>query len=427
MELLLMSQAETKRLEGMASLQNKAVTQVQVALRLRISERQVRRLWRRFQRDGAAGIVSRSRGRQSNNRLPEDLVDRAVQIVAERYADFGPTFANEKLRELHAIQIGTETLRQAMIRAELWTPKIKRRRKIHPPRERRPQFGELIQIDGSPHDWFEGRAPRCSLIVFIDDATSKLVALQFVHAETTWAYLNTLRQMLTKYGRPLALYSDKHSIFRTTHGLHSNAQTQFGRALEELDIDLICANSPQAKGRVERANHTLQRRLIRELRLRNISTMEAANAYLADFMSDHNRRFSVAASSDIDACRTTQGFDLNGILAIRYRRELSKDQIIQLDRNIYLVDDRRAYKYQKITVIEYENSTFELRDEDDGLPLQFHRLRSLNEQGQIRTAKDLNAHIDRRTRAGKKAPLIPANASTYFKIPHPDQPENRTF
>ena len=166
-----MSPVETKRLEVMAGLQTKSITQVEAALRLRISERQVRRLWRRFQHEGTAGIISRNRGKPSNNRISQELVDRALELVAQRYADFGPTFANEKFRELHDVKIGTETLRQAMIHANLWTPKIKRRRKIHPPRERRPQFGELVQINGSPHDWFEGRAPRCSLIVFIDDVT----------------------------------------------------------------------------------------------------------------------------------------------------------------------------------------------------------------------------------------------------------------
>lgn len=427
MELLSMNRSEIKRLEAMASLKTKALTQVQIALQLQISERQVRRLWLRFQREGAAGVVSGNRGRQSNNRLHPDIIDRAITLVADRYADFGPTFANEKLRDVHDLKIGTETLRQAMIRANLWTPKIKRRRKIHPPRERRPQFGELVQIDGSPHDWFEGRAPRCSLIVFIDDATSRLVALRFVTAETTWAYFNTLHQMLVAHGRPLALYSDKHSIFRTTYGLHTKAQTQFGRALEELDIDLICANSPQAKGRVERVNRTLQRRLIREMRLRNISSMTAANEYLTEFLTDHNSRFSIAPASDINAHRTLEAIDLSAILSIRTRRELSKDRIIQLNRNVYFVDDPRAYNFQKVTVLEREDETFELRDEDDGLPLRFHKLRSLNEQGQIRTAKDLNAHIDRRTRAGKKAPPLPPNASVYFKTDRPSQAENRTF
>lgn len=203
--------------------------------------------------------------------------------------------------------------------------------------------------------------------------------------------------------------------------MHSKAQTQFGRALEELDIDLICANSPQAKGHVERANRTFQRRLIRETRLLNISSMTAANEYLAEFMTDHNSRFAVAAASEMNAHRALDGFDLDAILAVRYRREISKDQIIQLNRNVYLVDDRRAYNFQKIIVLEREDSTFELRDEDDGLPLQFHKLQSLNEQGQIRTAKALNAHLDRRTRAGKKAPPLRPHATAYLKIAPPSR------
>jgi transposase len=421
MELQPMSQAELTRLEAMVSLRSRTLTQVQIAVRLGISERQVRRLWARFERDGPSGVVSRRRGKASNHQLDPELVDRALDLVRTRYADFGPTFANEKLREIHGVQIGTETLRQAMIRRNLWIAKKKRYKIPHPPRERRPQFGELIQIDGSPHDWFEKRARRCTLIVFIDDATSKLINLRFVPAETTWAYLTTLRAAIEEYGRPFAIYSDKHSIFRAPNGLNTIAQTQFGRALEELDIELICANSPQAKGRVERANRTLQRRLIRELRLRNICSIDDANAFLPLFRADHNRRFAQAPQSDIDAHRDIVGFDLEAILAIRGRKRLSKDRTIQLHRDVYFVHDQRAYNYQYVTVIEHEDGTFELRDEDDKRPLVFRRLRSLNEHAQIRTAKDLNDHLDGRL-IGKKTYTPPPTHPWRIPIHVPESP-----
>lgn len=422
MELLPMSQAELTRLEAMQTLKSRGLTQVQIATRLGLSERQVRRLWQRYQAAGAAGLVSRRRGRPSNNCLDPAVLERALELVSTRYADFGPTFANEKLSELHAITIGTETLRQAMIRAGLWVPKIKRRKKIHPPRERRPQFGELIQIDGSPHDWFEGRAPRCSLIVFIDDATSKLINLRFVPAETTWAYMHTLRAAIERYGRPRALYSDKHSIFLAPNGLKTQAQTQFGRALEELDIELICANSPQAKGRVERANSTLQRRLIRELRLEQINSMTAANEYLPRFIDKHNARFACEPASQVDAHRDLDGLDLNSILAIKKPKRLSKDRTIQLNRDVHLVDDPRAYQYQRVVLVEHQDATYEILDEDDGAPLSFHRLRSLSEQPPIQTSKELNAHLDKPARIGKKTYTPPLNHPWRTKLTLPESP-----
>lgn len=421
MELQPMSQTELTRLEALTNIRSRVLTQAQAAVRLRISERQVRRLWRRFVADGAAGVVSRQRGRPSNNRVSDELVDRALAIVAQRYADFGPTFANEKLRELHAISIGTETLRQAMIRAGLWVPKVKRRKKIHPPRERRPQFGELIQIDGSPHDWFEGRAPRCSLIVFIDDATSRLINLRFVPVETTWAYMHTLRSAIERYGRPRALYSDKHSIFLAPNGLRSQAQTQFGRALEELDIELICANSPQAKGRVERANSTLQRRLIRELRLENISTMTAANGYLPEFIEKHNARFACEPASPIDAHRDLDALDLHAILAIKKHKRLSKDRTIQINREVYLVDDPRAYQYQRITLLEHHDATYEILDEDKS-PLSFRQLRLLSGQPKVQTSKELNAHLDQPVLTRKKTYTPPVNHPWRTKLTLPESP-----
>jgi hypothetical protein len=411
-----MSQAELSRLQTMANLATKSITQVQAGVRLGISERQVRRLWRRFQTNQAAGIVSRRRGKPSNNRLSTELVQRALELVAQRYSDFGPTFANEKLRELHGLHLGTETLRQAMIRANLWKSKNKRRKPIHPPRERRPQFGELIQIDGSPHDWFEGRAPRCSLIVFIDDATSKLINLRFVPAETTWAYFRTLRTAIEQYGRPLALYSDKHSIFRAPNALHTDAQTQFGRALNELGIELICANSPQAKGRVERANRTLQNRLIRELRLRNTSTMNVANAFLPSFIRDYNQRFAQAAFSNTDAHRSVDGFDLDSIIALRTCKRLSKDCTLQLHRDIYPADDPQAYNYQRVNVTEHEDGSFTVTDQESAMPIHIRRLRSLNEQAQIRTAKELNPHLDRPPRRPELKPSKSPWRSN-FKLP----------
>ena len=231
---------------------------------------------------GAAGLISKRRGRPSNNRLPEKTINKARQLLRSRYHDFGPTLAAEKLA-IEGVSLSVETVRQLLIREGLWKAKRVRRAVIHQLRERRARLGELVQIDGSPHDWFEGRAPKCTLLVFVDDATSRLMYLQFVEAETTFNYFAAVRSYLTEFGKPLAFYSDKFGVFRVNipNALSGTGLTQFGRALKELDIELICAHSPQAKGRVERANQTLQDRLTKELRLRGLCTVAARQCLLA--------------------------------------------------------------------------------------------------------------------------------------------------
>ena len=221
-------------------------------LQLRLSSRQVKRLWKRYRQAGPSGLASRRRGRPSNRRTDPDLIERAVAIRQEHYPDFGPTFAAEKLLERDGIKIDHETLRRALIARGLWQSKALRKRTTHPPRERRPCFGELAQIDGSHHAWFEKRGPRCTLHVDVDDATTRLMALHFAEEETTHGYFELARQHALAYGLPLAFYADKHSIFRVNNPTDQDVQTQFGRAMEQLGIELICANSPQAKGRVER-------------------------------------------------------------------------------------------------------------------------------------------------------------------------------
>ena len=202
-------------------------------------------------------------------------------LIRERYHDFGPTLAREKLIELHQITVGKETLRQWMTEAGIWTSRRERKQRIYQPRARRDCLGELVQIDGSHHWWFENRGPKCALLVYIDDATGKLLHLRFAPSENTFDYLQATKTYLEEWGKPIAFYSDKHGVFRSTHASEKDRTTgltQFGRALYELNIDIICANTPQAKGRVERANRTLQDRLVKELRLRGISTLDDANA-----------------------------------------------------------------------------------------------------------------------------------------------------
>ena len=302
-ELVAMSTKEVVRrvVEG-------RITQAKAGEFMGLSERQLRRLCAAFEERGPAGLVSGKRGQLSNRRLPDELRAQAVEIVRERYADFGPTLACEKLLEQHALRVSKETLRAWLIGAGVWIPRRERTRTAHQPRHRRECLGELVQIDGCEHAWFEERGPGCTLLVYVDDATSRLMELRFVNSESAFDYFASTHAYLERHGKPVAFYSDKHSIFRVHHdGSTGRARgvTQFGRALTELNIDIICANSPQAKGRVERMNKTLQDRLVKELRLRGISTMEAGNAFLPEFMADYNQLCPSRASASASSSGTT--------------------------------------------------------------------------------------------------------------------------
>ena len=293
MGLMIMSERELNRIEVLSQVTRGVMTAVTAANVLGLSRRQVHRLLKDFQTGGPGAIRHKARGRQSNNWIDPAVREFAVTLVREKYSDFGPTFAAEKLAEDHDLKVSRETLRKWMQDAGIWLSR-KQRRTFHQPRLRRECLGELIQIDGSDHRWFEDRGPACTLLVFIDDATSTLMQLRFVTSESTFSYFEALDLYLTAHGKPVAFYSDKHSVFRvaqqgakTGHGM-----TQFGRAMTELNIEILCANSSQAKGRVERANRTLQDRLVKELRLAGISDMEAANVFLPGFMARYNARFA---------------------------------------------------------------------------------------------------------------------------------------
>src|SRR5829696_3061711 len=364
-----MSQPELTRLEVIQRVKRKTLTQHQAAELLSLSVRQIKRLCKAYQSTGTAGLISKRRGRPSNNHLPEKTINKARRLLRARYYDFGPTLAAEKLA-IEGVSLSVETVRQLLIREGLWKAKRVRRPVIHKLRERRARLGELVQIDGSPHDWFEGRAPKCTLLVFVDDATSRLMYLQFVAAETTFNYFAGL----TEFGKPLAFYSDKFGVFRVNipNALSGTGLTQFGRALKELDIELICAHSPQAKGRVERANQTLQDRLTKELRLRGLSTLEAANAYLPEFIADYNQRFAVAPRSPESAHRPlAQNEDLDRILTLCEKRTLSKNLTLSYNNVIYQIKTKRsAYTMRQAHVEVRERHTGEITIEYKQRPLE---------------------------------------------------------
>jgi transposase InsO family protein len=262
------------------------------------------------------------------------------------------------LVEVEGLKLSVESVRQMMISAELWKPKKARQVVTHQMRERRACFGELVQIDGSPHDWFEGRAARCVLLVLIDDASGKLLGLRFVDQESFQSYVQVVKPYLERNGKPVAFYSDKHSIFRINIPNKSKGDnlTQFGRAMKELDIEIICANTPQANGRVERANQTLQDRLVKEMHLLGISSMEQGNAYLPEFTADFNRRFAVPARSQNDAHRPLNIQDnLEYILTWQESRILSKNLTLQFNKVVYQIQTKRpiyALRNAQVTICE---------------------------------------------------------------------------
>lgn len=330
-----MSERELNRIEVLNQVTRGAMTVVTAAAVLGLSRRQVHRLLKDFQTDGPAATRHKARGRASNNRIDPAVREFAVTLVRENYIDFGPTFAAEKLEEDHELKVSRETLRKWMQDAGLWLSR-KQRRTFHQPRLRRECYGELIQIDGSDHRWFEDRGPPCTLLVFIDDATSTLMHLEFVTSESTFSYFGALTRYLEAHGRPVAFYSDKHTVFRVAQqGAKSgHGMTQFGRALNELNIEILCANSSQAKGRVERANRTLQDRLVKELRLAGISDMEAANAFLPAFKDHYNAKFAKAPRrpDDLHRALNVEPDRLADILCFRDERYVGNQLTFSYDR-----------------------------------------------------------------------------------------------
>jgi len=397
-KLLTMSNREITRLEVMQRLKDKRLIQKEAAQMLGISTRQVKRLWRAYCMKGAKGLVNQRRGKPSNHRLEAGIAQQALDLIKECYEDFGPTLAHEKLVEVHNIQLSRESVRRIMIEESIWKPKRAKHPSAHQMRERWACFGELVQIDGSDHDWFEGRGPRCTLLVFIDDATGQLMELLFVPHESFFAYCEAARHYFERCGKPVAFYSDKHGVFRVnqeqTTGLGSGL-TQFGRAMLELDIQIICANSAQAKGRVERANQTLQDRLVKELRLRGISGPASGNAFLPEFREDFNRRFAVTPRSTHDAHRPLlESEHLEIILTHQKTGFLSGNLTVQSNRVIYQIQsDRPDYTLRHAKVMVCENAQGEVTILYKNQPLAYTIYHKPIRQAEIVDTKTLNHQI----------------------------------
>jgi len=356
-----MTEKSIRYLKVLAKVKEKKISQKQAAEELNVSVRQIYRLYEKLLKDGPDGFISKKHGKPGNHQLPKITKARVLELFGyEKYEGFGPTFMSEKLLELHSIKISVETARLWMIECGVWHPHKEKRPKVHQQRQRRSRLGELVQIDGSHHRWFEGRGEACCLIVFIDDATGRTFGMLF-ETETTAAYMITLKKYMLKYkGLPNACYSDRHGIFKVNiipncTKEDSPIETQFGRACRELGMGLIWANSPQAKGRVERQNSTLQDRLVKEFRIAGISKIEQGNDFLETFWDKHNKRFSIRpADEEDDHLAPLSEAAVDRILCFKEVRIVTKNLEIQYDNTIFQVINKesRGLSGEKITVLE---------------------------------------------------------------------------
>jgi len=403
-----------KRIEVFDLLVAKQIAPKEASLQLKISVRQIRRIAKRYKTEGVSGLYSKKIGQVSNNKFSDDIKDHFTLIVREKYLDFGPTFAHEKLTELHGAEFSIETLRKWMIESRIWTPHVKPKERQHPLRERRSCVGELIQIDGSKHLWFENRGGYSVLLVAIDDATSRILSARFVPVENSENYLRMFKDYFKEHGLPASLYYDKHGIFRVNAKGCEDNETQFKRIVEALGIGLIHAHSPQAKGRVERVFQTLQDRLVKELRLAGINTIEAANDFLIGYLPKHNKNFGVPPASEIDKHipLTVSEQELDKALAFKHKRQVRSDYSISYNGerfDLYTHNPMPYLKGQYIDLLELLN---------DDLIVQFQGKEVCMKRREVKpvltsaSAKTINATVDALLQKPLKT-IIPTNILTW--------------
>lgn len=345
-DMILMSKREARRLHVVQQVIEKKMTQRKGASVLGLTDRQIRRIIKRVCKEGEDGICHRGRGRPSNRQMPRKIKKKVLVLYRKYYSDFGPTFATEKLLERHDIQLGKGTLR-LWLRQEAIPYPTRSARPHHQWRMRKRCRGEMVQMDGSHHDWFEGRGPHCVLMQFIDDATGEVFA-RFYAYEGTFPAMEGFRGYVERYGMPLSVYCDRHSTYKSNAKATieeelagEEPRSQFERALEALGVEVIHAYSPQAKGRVERSFRTLQDRLIKEMRLAGVCTIEEGNRFLEGYLPTYNQRFSSAAADAIDLHRKTPSPTvLDQVLCIQEERTLRNDFTVSYQGRLYQVKDR---------------------------------------------------------------------------------------
>lgn len=398
---LTMTYHEIDRHVMIRQIMDKQITQRHGASVLGLSTRQLRRLVRRVEALGVEGLISKHRNKASNNHTKIQVKERALNLIRENFHDYGPTLAAEKLKEHYGISLCKETVRQWMIEAGLWRPFQKPIPKLHPSRERRACLGELLQIDGSHHDWFEGRGPFCTLLVFIDDATSTLQKLHFCDDETTLNYFTAFKEYVLLYGVPRGLYNDKHGVFKVNHpeAKSGDGLTQFGRVLKTLGVEEIFANSPQAKGRVERANRILQDRLVKALRYHGISDIKAANAFLEQFRKEYNQKFAKPPRDEADLHRELiekekQG--LNMMFSIQSKRTISKDMLVRHEGTIYKINEpEQVHRLIQAPVLVCENINQQISIYHQDKALNYEVYRTKLHADQLLNRAGVNNYLDR--------------------------------
>ena len=398
-DIVMLRQRELKRLHVIHKVLEGTMTQKEAAGFISLTERQVRRIVKRIREEGDEGIRHRSRGRPSNRKLP--FKERIVRLYRKHYPDFGPTLFTEKLAEREGITVSRETARTWLIEEGEW--KKHRKRKAHRQwRERKDHYGEMLQMDGSHHDWFEGRGSKCVLMGYIDDASGRVYG-RFYDYEGTIPAMDSFKRYITKYGLPMSVYLDKHTTYkswvRRDEFREKEPISQFGRALSELGVRMLFAHSPQAKGRIERLFNTFQDRVVKEMRLKGVSTIAEANKFLVSYLPAYNRRFSVMPKKEEDLHRTVS-VDLDTILCIKTERTLKNDHTIQLDGKLYQVEDRIRAK--RVTIEELIEGAIIIRHK--GRQIAFHEI------------------TQRPARPEKERPFLPKGKDHRPPLNHPWRP-----
>mgnify|MGYP001165943941 FL=1 len=375
---VIMSVKELRRVHVIRQTMEKRLTQVKAGILLGLTPRHIRRLIERVKQAGDHGLAHRGRGKPSNRRIPETVKAKGLKLYAQRYGDFGPTLAAEKLTECHGMAVSAETVRGWLRDAGI--DHFTRRKRPHRAwRERKAHVGELVQLDGSHHNWFEGRGSRCVLMAYIDDASSRVYA-RFYAYEGTIPAMDSFTRYVMQYGVPLAVYADKHTTYQSPAPPTVDEQlagvtptSQFGRALSELGVELIPAHSPQAKGRVERLFKTFQDRVIKEMRLADVSTLDAANQFLEGYLPSYNQRFTVQPAQVVDLHRPRPASrDLDRSLCIKTPRGLRRDWTVAHHGHLYQV--RTNVRATHVLVEERVDGT--MRITHQGRPLGFHAITS---------------------------------------------------
>ncbi len=418
-----MSLDERIRLEVIGRVKRAELTIVESAELMGVSLRQARRIWKRFKAEGDKGLVHKLRGLPSNRRLSPDVVDRAIKRHQERYADFGPTLACEKLAE-EGLELSPDTLTALLKERGLWQ-RVRRRGRHRKRRERRACLGSMVQMDGSHHDWFEGRGPQCVLMVIIDDATN-LTYARLYPAESMEAAFDVFGRWVLRQGLPRSLYVDRHSIYRDED--HPDHPTQFGRAMKELSVELIRAHSPQAKGRVERRNAVFQDRLVKEMRLRNISDMRQANALLdGPFLKELNRRYAVKAQDPKDLHRSLEAsVKLEEVLCVQEERVVGQDWCVRWkNRWLQIGSEHQSLHlpHRKVLIKQLANGQLVLKYKSQAL--NFQELSA--KPAAVKTKKQIinnrrwkpgaNHPWNREPAVGSRSPVNPAPAAPARDLP----------